>query len=463
MLNILNILKPKIDKDQIAELLGTNPEFLEKFENAYSKIAIDDHEHINAKQMAALKRNNTDTCPELTERIVSELIHGTKVYEYKKGKDSAYSIIETSSLPSEYVSKEEILSVPEEIRPELSGNLIKKDITGNSYETLLTTYMQMLNAKNESKKKNLYNTFRQGLDILDIDPVIYQMLSMNKNSMGYWLPKIAPMIEKEGFFKIPDTKIAKVPIPMLQLTRLDYMSHTRTTLDIVDKWAEKVFDLDTNKKYFIKTGTYSSKFDFRNAKITDPNEIKEIGEYLLFIHSQAISMAHYDLSGRNRRPIYGVSTTNEWVVREFIEDEDNEKFTIYHGLPLHTEYRVFVDFDKKSVLGIHSYWDPDVLKNHFGNSDTPDALHDYVTYTAQEPKLTERYNQNKNTVVSHIEKMLENNTELNGQWSIDIMQNNNTFWMIDMALAENSAFYDTTVPIELRNPSKENWIPKLKM
>ena len=40
--------------------------------------------------------------------------------------------------------------------------------------------------------------------------------------------------------------------------------------------------------------------------------------------------------------IYGVSTTNEWVVREFIPDKEGNP-CIYHGLPLHTEYRVFVD------------------------------------------------------------------------------------------------------------------------
>lgn len=30
-----------------------------------------------------------------------------------------------------------------------------------------------------------------------------------------------------------------------------------------------------------------------------------------------------------------------------------------------------------------------------------------------------------------------------------------------MALAENSAFYDETVPPELRAPSEKNWLPVL--
>lgn len=41
------------------------------------------------------------------------------------------------------------------------------------------------------------------------------------------------------------------------------------------------------------------------------------------------------------------------------------------------------------------------------------------------------------------------------------MQSGDTLWLIDMALAENSAFYDETVPRELRAPSEENWLPVL--
>ena len=52
---------------------------------------------------------------------------------------------------------------------------------------------------------------------------------------------------------------------MLQLTRQDYVMLTPTTLKIVNDWAYQAFQLDKSKEYFIKTGTYSSKFDVRNA------------------------------------------------------------------------------------------------------------------------------------------------------------------------------------------------------
>lgn len=43
---------------------------------------------------------------------------------------------------------------------------------------------------------------------------------------------------------------------------------------------------------------------------------------------------------------------------------------------------------------------------------------------------------------------------------MDIMQNGEDFWIIDMALAENSAFADC-IPEGKRSPLEENWIPKL--
>lgn len=451
--------KLNINKDEIASLLNTNKEALSAFEDAYNSInepISNNLFKVNAKQYSKMMSNDiTYDLEDIVNRIVNELLSNTQIISLSE-KESSLPFIQSNP-----VTLEEINSIPEEVRPELTGTLIKKDISGNSYEVLLNTYLQYIKETDLTKKQNLYGCFRQGLDILDLDSITYKIIGTNPNSMGYWLPKMIPAMEEERFFKIPETKIIKVPIPILQLTKLDYMSHTPTTLQIINRFCEKIFDLDTSKKYFIKTGTYSSKFDFRNALVQGEKEVKELGEYLLFIHSQAIAMAHYDLSGHKQPIIYGVSTTNEWVVREFIEDAE-ENLTIYHGLPLRTEYRAFVDFDTKEVLGIHPYWDPDLMKKTFErrSSEDIDAYHDYIAYTANESRLMERYNQNKDKVVNHLKNCISN-ISLHGQWSIDIMQNGNDFWFIDMAIAENSAFYNECVAIEDRRPSKENWIPDL--
>lgn len=449
---ITQLFNKKMSKNRIAKLLNTAPEALECFEKIYS--AVSDEE--NRASGNFFKMNSRDAAEEtagvdascgsiavLKKRIVNELL----------------SVMDPTvpRLPdAKYVTNEEITALPEEIRPQLTGYLIKKDIEGDTYAVLITQFIKY----KETGDKMYYNSFRQGLDILDLDAITYEIIGTNPNSMGHWLPALQKAARFQNFFKIPETKICKVPLPILQLTKLDYFSLTKTTLEIVDAWAREAFELDENKTYFIKTGTYSSKYDFRNAKVTTPAEVREIGQYLLFIHAQAIAMAHYDLSGRNQPCIYGVSTTNEWVVREYIEDKENLP-CIYHGMPLHTEYRAFIDFDTDELLGIYPYWDAEIMKRRFSQSedaDTADMTHDYIIYCKEEERLQKTFDANVEKVKERLFAMIPD-IELSGQWSLDVMQNGDDFWLIDMALATNSALVDK-LPMKLEAP-EENWLPDL--
>lgn len=51
--------------------------------------------------------------------------------------------------------------------------------------------------------------------------------------------------------------------------------------------------------------------------------------------------------------------------------------------------------------------------------------------------------------------------DLAGQWSLDIMRDGDDYWLIDMAPAERSTFYEQAVPKGKRRPMMENWIPEL--
>ena len=472
--------KKTISKEEIAKLLKTNPRALEEFEKMYeSKVLNDDTLPTNFFEMNSRQANkdrttiNEETNKKenkefsleelniLVDKIVKELISTTNIYKYSRSnfenETTNVIVMERNDLPKEeMVTYEEICSFPQDVRPQLTATLQKRDMSGPpSYIALMDMYDRMTKSKKLEQKKGFYNRFRQGMDILDLDPVLYEMLGTNPNAMGYWLPKMVETIDNQGFFKIPNTTIIKVPMNMLQLTRCEYMTLSQTTFDIVNKFCKKVFDLDENKDYFIKTGTYSSKFDFRNAKVSGAKEVNELGEYLLFIHFQANQMA----SPISSPCIYGVSTTNEWVVREFIEDKEKNP-CIYKGLPLHTEYRVFVDFDEDKVIGINPYWDPNVMKQRFGHEedkDSPHQIHDYIIYCSHEETLMKRYEENKDKIIEMVEEFLPN-VELSGQWSIDIMQNGEDFWFIDMALAQNSALVEC-VPKHLRKDIEENWLP----
>lgn len=463
--------KPKIlDLDAIAKLLQTDKEALQAFEAEYQTHALnnddlpDNYFEINAKQMAnhmgGIETDRSESLEQLIDQIVKELKTQTRIYQYDPSQMHEQS--ETQILPQDaqmalepIVKPEAVNKLPLDIRPALTGYYVQKSIQEDSYPVLLTNYEKYLKEKNPKKKQMFYHLFRQGLDILDVDCITNEIIGMNPNSMGNWFLQLVEANQGHNFFKIPKTMIAKLPTTILQLTRMDYLSFNRTTLDIIDRYCQDIFDLDENATYFIKTGVASSKFDFRNAKVTSPKEVRELGEYLLFIHNQDCQMA----SPLNNITIYGKGTTNEWVVREFIEDKE-ENPCIYKGLPLHTEYRVFADFDTCEILGMTPYWEPSIMKKRFEEQRDGHDLHDYVIFEEYKDTLMKRYQENKDLVKTEVEKLLPD-CNLNGQWSIDIMQNGTDFWLIDMATANTSALSDC-IPPEKRKSYQEDWLPKIK-
>lgn len=457
-----------LTKEEIAKLLKCSPKALQAFENAYQTQVLDDPAlpenlfEVNAKQaVRSLSDEHKDVTEEvdrLIDRIVNELLNQTEIYSWN-GQGSE-DLIEYKRCADHdpNVTLEEIKALPKELRPQVTGTLMKKDLGAHSCDALLYQYQCWKKETDPKKKQMHYHMFRQGLDILDLDPITYEMLGMNPNSMGHWLPALVKGVKGSTFFKIPATRIMKVPITLLQLSRTEYAQLTQTTRSIIDRYCMKAFQLDETKDYFIKTGTHSSKFDFRNAHVHGAQEVRELGEYLMYIQFQASMMAG-PLTGIS---IYGVSTTNEWVVREFIKDKEANPM-IYKGMPLHTEYRLFVDFDTNNVIGMNPYWDPNVMKQRFGNEPDKDSLHnihDYVIYLAHEKTLMSRYETNKERVKAELQQLLPN-IDLTGQWSVDIMQNGDDFWIIDMALAADSALAEC-VPKGLLKKPEENWLPIIR-
>lgn len=459
--NIFN-QKPDMDKakERAIELLKTNPEAFERFEEVYKVASLRDEEgsdNFFDKGKAVLDKDRKKSEEKMEDidwayinsivsRIVDELLlyPVTESEEYKSGK-------------IKLVTLDEVNKIPLSLRPQLTGTMVIKDVEYASYPMVLFYYSEYLKTVNEKKKKMLYNQFLMGLDTLDLDPVNYEILGRNLNSFGNWYPALEAAVSKSDFFKLPKTKYIKVPLPILQLTRLGYETLNDTTKRIVNQYCMRAFDLDINKDYFIKTGTFSFKFDFRNCKVTKGKEVEELGEYLLFIQNYAINMSSYLSS----HPIVGVSTTNEWVVREYIEDLENNP-CIYKGLPLHTEYRLFIDCDSDEVIGKAPYWDIELLTKRFSegsDKDSADKKHDYISVQIHKDVLMKRYKDNIERVVCEANKLVKD-LDLKGQWSLDIMQNGDDFYIIDMALASQSALYDC-VPLEKRNAKEIDWMPKL--
>lgn len=459
------MLTKKEDKpfsyEELAAMLKTDPDALKTFDEVYKTQVLESrelHENMlqwNSATVKAILDKKVYFPPELNsliDRIVDELIPETRLYIYNAKRGGYYVKYSANRDFVTDVTNKELNRYPEELRPQLTGKLMKVDVSEPSYKSLLQNYAEYKNAKNDCIKTLYYNLFRQGPDILDLDDFTYQMLEMNPISMGFWLPPLVEGLYGNKFFKVPDTKILCVPITMLQLTRLGFETLNSVTKEIVNRYCKKVFHLDEHGDYFIKTGTYSSKYEFRNAHIHEPKEVDEIGEYFLLLNHLTCSMA----APTNNRSFYGANTTNEWVVREYIKDKESNP-TIYNGLPLHTEYRVFVDFDTKEILGVSPYWRCDVMKNKFKGVSSPQERHDYVVYLMHEDVLNKRYNESVQTVLNELKKVIPH-VELSGQWSIDVMRNGDDYYIIDMALAENSALNDC-VPKNLLRAYPQQWLP----
>ena len=70
------------------------------------------------------------------------------------------------------------------------------------------------------------------------------------------------------------------------------------------------------------------------------------------------------------------------------------------------------------------------------------------------------YEATKDLVATHVAGLLPG-LDLAGQWSLDIMRDGDDYWLIDMAPAERSTYYEQAVPKGKRRPMVENWMPEL--
>lgn len=260
--------------------------------------------------------------------------------------------------------------------------------------------------------------------VSDLTMSLYDEFSKNPNSIGNWFPEVTKAVEKtDGSFKLPSTKIWKLPIEVAQFLRVEYQDTTEASKRLFNKMIYKVFGLSNDKEYFIKTGTFSSKFEFRNAHIAK-GEADEMGEYFQVVNNFAMTV--------------GAGHSVEVCIRDYIEDVEGNP-TIYSGMPLRTEFRAFVDFDKNEIIGVVPYWNPLVMKRAFSSEYAPSTIkRDYKTYCDHENKMMNEYNEWLGEVKSGL-KVLIPHVELSGRYSVDIMKNGKDLYLIDMATMESSA------------------------
>lgn len=105
------------------------------------------------------------------------------------------------------------------------------------------------------------------LSVSDLTEKVYNRFAENPNSLYNWFPVVmqAPL-KSNTKLKTQKTKTMRLPIEMAQFIRLEYPDTSQADKDLFNNFIFDQFELEDDKTYFIKTGTFSSRFQFANAK-----------------------------------------------------------------------------------------------------------------------------------------------------------------------------------------------------
>ena len=193
-----NLSKKQLDI--IAELLKNNPEQIEVFQNIYEEYEkTDESKNLfqqNAAKTIEAQPKFLEVSKELDEvvnSIVEELLSQSQVWDSEKE-----GVLKLPQ-PVQYYQLSDAKELSKLGDIQLTGYLCKVDVDASSSDTLLETYRKYL----ETGNMHFYHLFRQGLDILDLDYLAYEMLSYDPNSMSKWLPEIAKAAKEKRLFQNP--------------------------------------------------------------------------------------------------------------------------------------------------------------------------------------------------------------------------------------------------------------------
>ena len=199
---------------------------------------------------------------------------------------------------------------------------------------------------------------------------------------------------------------------------------------VINKILEPTLNkLDGSKLYSIKNGTYSNKFDFITSIVTKRN----LAENLWKINYNST--------------LFDTGGYTELVVREFIPLDPRKVPTIYNGMPLREELRVFYNMDTKHIEYIVDYWDYNYCEPNIKNRA------DNIIFNWFHNKYGNRQIKHKD-ILHIVEKQIRDyiNTLkfdecLTGIWSIDFMYVDDLddykgIWLVDMARGFRSAYWE---------------------
>ena len=262
-------------------------------------------------------------------------------------------------------------------------------------------------------------------------------LKNNPNNFSYWFSHIEGL--KKAGLSIP--KSITLPISE-QLYKSFYTEEeAKSDTERVDLWVMETLipvvrkKFPGEKKFFIKNGCFSNKFRFSsNCLIQDINDKETLIRHICSIQYESLCL--------------GTDGNLEIVVREYIEPKENTP-TIYQGMPLRPELRLFYNFDKHQILYAVNYWDWNYCHDAicvvpFETERSADADIYETAYPQLDADTWRLYDIHRPI----IEKALStvNTLKMPGDnpniWSVDFMLEEDKCWLIDMAQGWRSAYWN---------------------
>lgn len=249
----------------------------------------------------------------------------------------------------------------------------------------------------------------------------------NKNNFSYWFERV-----KGCGIKMPVSVYYQFTYRDI-CEFIDYiygedahMEETRFNFkrEIVYPLVTKFTSENECDELFVKNATFSNKFEFDSCHIHNASDVFDKAETI----TNKLEIINYE------GLLVGAEGFNEVVIREYIKPVINLG-SIYYGMVLRPEFRVFYDFDAGKLLYTVNYWDYQYCKDYL-------YVEDKEVFANAEKQLNEYFDKYVDKVESLVSEHMSN-AWFKGIWSIDIMMNDeDDFYLIDMATAETSAYWD---------------------
>lgn len=239
---------------------------------------------------------------------------------------------------------------------------------------------------------------------------MYDDYCASPNNFSYWYPAIKGI---KGL-SVPKSKILPIPKDVFWVL---FEPHLTGNMVLIKNYVDSVLiPAMGNDRWFMKNGTFSNKFSFKHC-ITYQDKV--LDDFIQINYSAMM---------------LGAWGACEMVLREVIPWDRETTATMYEGMPLRPELRVFYDFDARKVLYSVNYWDYEyVAKGLYERTDK-------IVFEAVHMELEEGFVKNKDRVEYTVHEAMQD-VALNGRWSIDVLLEGERMWLIDMAIAERSAYW----------------------